>query len=77
MGCCDADEALNSLRCPLADPEAWAPLHQVLSSWMSELKRFCPELRAIKLHSSDLEERRRLMSSLAASTSDVDVVVTT
>ena len=31
-----------------------APL-SVLSSWMTELKRFCPQLRAVKLHSSDLE----------------------
>ena len=50
----------------------------VLSSWMTELKRFCPELRALKLHSSDLEERRRLMQSLGANCgADVDVVVTT
>ena len=49
----------------------------VLSSWMAELKRFCPSLRAIKLHSSDQEERKRLMNTLAHSTADIDVVVTT
>jgi len=37
-----------------------APL-SVLSSWMTELKRFCPKLRAVKLHSADMEERKRLM----------------
>ena len=49
----------------------------VLSSWMIELRRFCPSLRAVKLHSSDQEERKRLMQTLASATSEVDVVVTT
>ncbi len=50
----------------------------VLSSWMTELKRFCPSLRAIKLHSSDPEERQRLMSAVGSGcSSDIDVVVTT
>ena len=49
----------------------------VLSSWMTELKRFCPSLNAIKLHSSDPEERKRLVGALNAGTHDFDVVVTT
>ena len=49
----------------------------VLSSWMSELKRFCPKLAALKLHSSDQEERKRLMASVASGASEIDVVVTT
>ena len=53
-----------------------APL-SVLSSWMSELKRFCPALRAIKLHSSDAEERKRLITTLAQRPGEYDVVVTT
>jgi len=52
-----------------------APL-SVLSSWMTEIKRFCPELRAVKLHSSDVEERKRLITSLSEG-DDYDVVVTT
>jgi len=53
-----------------------APL-SVLSSWMSELKRFCPLLRAVKLHSGDPEERKRLIQALSASPDNFDVVVTT
>ena len=49
----------------------------VLSSWMTELKRFCPSLRAIKLHSSDPDERKRLMGAVTSQTGDLDVVVTT
>ena len=49
----------------------------VLSAWMSEIRRFCPSMRALKLHSSDQEERKRLMTSLASAGSDVDCVVTT
>lgn len=40
-----------------------APL-SVLSSWMSEFKRFCPELKVIKLHSSDPAERERLKETI-------------
>ena len=53
-----------------------APL-SVLSSWMTELKRFCPELRTVKLHSSDAEERKRLIASLSEGSTEYDVVVTT
>ena len=40
-------------------------------------QRFCPALRAIKLHSSDQEERKRLMAALSSGGLDVDIVVTT
>ena len=70
-----------SRTCPRVYPpspalRATGPL-SVLSSWMIELRRFCPSLRAVKLHSSDQEERKRLMQTLAHQTGDVDVVVTT
>jgi len=53
-----------------------APL-SVLSSWMTELKRFCPGLASVKLHSSDPEERKRLMATISANPEAYDVVVTT
>ena len=40
---------------------------------MTELKRFCPALRAVKLHSSDMEERKRLISALTTRPGDFDV----
>lgn len=46
----------------------------VLSSWMSELKRFCPQLRAVKLHSADMEERKRLINTISNSPGEFDVV---
>jgi len=52
-----------------------APL-SVLSSWMSEFKRFCPELKVLKLHSADPDERDRLRAMLRGG-GDFDVVVTT
>jgi len=36
-----------------------APL-SVLSSWIAELKRWCPELRIVKYHSANKEGRERL-----------------
>ena len=36
-----------------------APL-SVLSGWMKEFKKWCPSLRAVRLHSSDATERDRL-----------------
>lgn len=51
-----------------------APL-SVLSSWMSEFKRFCPQLKIVKLHSSDKEERERLKEVIKEG--EYDVVVTT
>jgi hypothetical protein len=32
----------------------------VLSSWLQELKRWCPALRVVRLHASDVDERKRL-----------------
>ena len=60
-----------------------APL-SVLSSWMSEFRRFCPQLKVVKLHSADPAERERLKQSLKShgkcadgGAGDFDVVVTT
>lgn len=49
----------------------------VLSSWLTEFKRFCPELRVVKLHSSDAFERERLKASILNDANLFDVVVTT
>lgn len=39
----------------------------VMSSWMTELARWCPELRAVKLHTADTEERKRLKKEVGYS----------
>jgi SWI/SNF-related matrix-associated actin-dependent regulator of chromatin subfamily A member 5 len=49
----------------------------VLSSWMNELKRWCPALRVVRCHSSDPEERQRLRSEVLADPTSFDVAVTT
>eukprot|EP00966_Prymnesium_polylepis_P259748 6000007-Prymnesium_polylepis.1 len=36
----------------------------VLSTWCAEVKRWCPSLRVIKLHSSDVDERERLKAQV-------------
>ena len=60
----------------LAGPSLVVCPLSVLSSWMVECKRFCPALRAVKLHSSDLAERERLKRSLR-DPNRYDLVVTT
>jgi SWI/SNF-related matrix-associated actin-dependent regulator of chromatin subfamily A member 5 len=32
----------------------------VLSNWLSEFKKFCPLLKVVRYHSSDLSEKQRL-----------------
>jgi SWI/SNF-related matrix-associated actin-dependent regulator of chromatin subfamily A member 5 len=32
----------------------------VLSSWLNELRRWCPALRVVRLHAADFDERKRL-----------------
>lgn len=49
----------------------------VLSSWLTEFKRFCPALRVVKLHSSDMHERERLKARILNDANLFDVVVTT
>jgi len=49
----------------------------VLATWTSEFKRFCPEMKVLKLHSSNHEERARSMSAMNKNLSQIDVVVTT
>ena len=53
-----------------------APL-SVLSSWLIECKKFCPTLRVVKLHSSDMAERERLKERVMNDFTSFDVVVTT
>ncbi|MCO5550257.1 hypothetical protein L7F22_003738 [Adiantum nelumboides] len=49
----------------------------VLSSWMKEFQHWCPELRVIRLHSSDKAERERFRREVLNDSSSFDVVVTT
>jgi len=49
----------------------------VLSSWMGELKRWCPQLRVVRLHSSDEAERSRLRREVVTDPGAFDVAVTT
>ena len=48
----------------------------VLSSWLTEARKFTPHLRIVKLHSSDLNERERLKKKLR-DPRGYDIVVTT
>ena len=49
----------------------------VLSSWISELARWCPALRVVRLHSSDEGERARLRREVVTDAASFDVAVTT
>lgn len=49
----------------------------VLSSWMSEFKRWCPDMRVVRLHAGDLDERRRLVHDVLSNPASFDVAVTT
>lgn len=49
----------------------------VLSSWMKEFQRWCPELRVIRLHSSDKAERERFRREVLNNPSSFDVLLTT
>lgn len=46
----------------------------VLFNWMIELQRFCPALQALRVHTSDIQESKRLRAQLHRKP---DVVVTT
>jgi len=60
-------EGASLVVCPLS----------VLSTWTSELARWCPSLRTVKLHSSDPAERERLKDVVLNQIGSYDVVVTT
>ena len=49
----------------------------VLSSWCTELRKWCPEFRVVKLHSSSAKERDRLQKEVLVDSRNWDVVVTT
>jgi SNF2 family DNA or RNA helicase len=49
----------------------------VLSSWSKEFKRWCPQMRIVRLHSADMEERERLKRQVINDVSSFDVVITT
>lgn len=48
----------------------------VLSSWMNEAKKWCPQLRVVQLHTSDITERKRQCREILPR-GDYDVCVTT
>ena len=60
-------EGASLVLCPLS----------VLSTWTAELKRWCPELRVLRLHSSDVGEREKLRKRVVDDCGSYDVVVTT
>ncbi|KAI8470648.1 MAG: P-loop containing nucleoside triphosphate hydrolase protein [Monoraphidium minutum] len=49
----------------------------VLSSWLQELRRWCPALRVVRLHAGDVDERKRLRREVLANPHTFDVAVTT
>ena len=49
----------------------------VVSSWMSELAKWCPELRVVRLHSCHAGEVQRLKREVFTDPSSFDVAVTT
>jgi len=49
----------------------------VISSWMEELSKWCPDLRAVRLHSSDPSEVKRLKQTKLSDPSTFDIAVTT
>ena len=53
-----------------------APM-SVLSSWMTEFRRWCPSFRTIKLHSSDANERDRMRRTVLPDVNSYDCIVTT
>lgn len=53
-----------------------APL-SVLSSWMTEFRRWCPSMRVQKLHSADETERERIRKEILPDIAAYDAVVTT
>ena len=49
----------------------------VLSSWMDELQKWCPDFKVVRLHSTDEAERQRLRKDVVMNVSSYDVAVTT
>lgn len=49
----------------------------VLTNWVNEFRRWCPQMRVVKLHSSNRDERDRVKKEVLNKFSDFDVVVTT
>ena len=50
----------------------------VLSNWLNEFKRFLPNMRVLKLHTSDSNERKRLKKEVLPNIlNEYDVVLTT
>jgi SNF2-related domain len=49
----------------------------VLNSWMAEFKRWCPTLRAVRMHSSDAGERERLKKAILGDLDAFDAIITT
>ncbi|KAJ8613507.1 hypothetical protein CTAYLR_002183 [Chrysophaeum taylorii] len=61
----------------LAGPSLVVCPLSVLASWMVECRKFCPPLRVVKLHSSDVQERERLRRDVLRNPENFDLVCTT
>lgn len=57
---------------PLLNLQVVCPL-SVLSSWMNEIRRWCPELRAVRLHGPPTERKRCFQHELRQGQFDVCV----
>eukprot|EP00941_MAST-03F_sp_MAST-3F-sp1_P000145 g145.t1 len=49
----------------------------VISSWLSEFRKWCPTLRIMRFHATDATERERLKRELLTNPENLDVVLTT
>ena len=49
----------------------------VISNWVEEIKRWAPDFKVLRLHSSNAEERERIKGILVDNPLSIDVVVTT
>ncbi|GAX78544.1 hypothetical protein CEUSTIGMA_g5984.t1 [Chlamydomonas eustigma] len=49
----------------------------VLPNWMAEFRKWCPEMRIVRLHVNDEGERKRLRQDVLGNPSSFDVAVTT
>ena len=65
--CFALDSGPHLVVCPLS----------VLPTWQAELQRWCPALRVVRAHSSDVGERERLRDGPLRDPQAFDVVVTT
>ncbi|KAG1680939.1 hypothetical protein FOA52_009898 [Chlamydomonas sp. UWO 241] len=49
----------------------------VLPNWVAEFRKFCPEMRVVRLHVNDEGERKRLRKDVLSNPGSFDVAITT